>query len=175
MTFVFPGSTIGGNPTVARTANLLLSDGTNTGSVTVASILAFVTPSDAPLLAPRANPPFTGTATFVNATLSGLLITAGEIKATRIITTSGNVTATSSDRIILLNKTSGAATQVTLPSSPTAGTVITIKDMKGDAATNNITVVPASGTIDGVSSVVMSTNYASVDFVCISGTVWGVL
>lgn len=64
------------------------------------------------------------------------------------------------ESIIMVNKTSGAATAVTLPAPGVAGSrrVVIIVDKKKDAATNNITVTPASGTINGSATHVISEN-----------------
>lgn len=88
------------------------------------------------------------------------------VRSERIITAAGDVTVGLGESIILLNKTVGAATIVFLPdvttwiqiaiqittlmNSPFGG-VIYIKDLKGDAAANNITVRPfGTQKIDGL-------------------------
>lgn len=92
----------------------------------------------------------------------------------RLVTAAGAITVTTSDYVIVVKKTLGAATTVDLPTSPTSGDTYVIKDGKGDAHTNNITLVPASGTIDGASTFVMNTNYASKE-VTYNGTEWSIL
>lgn len=89
----------------------------------------------------------------------------------RVITAAGNVTVAAGDGLIVLNKATGAATTVTLETSPVAGAVHRIKDGKGDAATNNITIVPAAGTIDGAANYVLAVNRGGVT-VEYSGTEW---
>jgi hypothetical protein len=106
--------------------------------------------------------------------VSGVTTTAGCIFGTRVVTASGTITQAATDHIIIVNKTTGAATTLNLMASPATGFVCTIKDGKGDAATNNITITPNAGTIDGAASVVMSSNYASVDL-CFNGTNWNLL
>jgi hypothetical protein len=91
--------------------------------------------------------------------------------ALRVITASGAVTATASDHIIIINKTTGSATSVTLPSSPIAVQSIVIKDGKGDAATNPITI---AGIIDGQTSFVINIAYQAVELVW-NGTSWSVI
>jgi hypothetical protein len=49
-----------------------------------------------------------------------------------------------------------------------------VKDGKGDAATNNITILPASGNIDGGTSVVISTAYG-VSRLVYNGSAWNAL
>jgi hypothetical protein len=54
---------------------------------------------------------------------------------------------------------------VTLPGSPRKGRQYTIKDAKGDAATNPITVLPVVGTIDGFASIAIDLNFGAVTVV----------
>lgn len=84
--------------------------------------------------------------------------------AGRTVIAAGAVTMTNADGVVNIKKTVGAATAVTGPPSPVAWQVYTVKDAKGDAATNPITITPASGTIDGQSTYVIQNNYDSVDF-----------
>lgn len=118
-----------------------------------------------------------------NATLSNIYsLRAGNVKLTGAVvtsglvtkTTSGNVTLAGTDYILVVNKSSGQATTVTLPSSPTTGRMIVIKDGKGDSSSNPITINPASGNVDGASSFVISIPYAVVTFVY-NGSEWSVL
>lgn len=94
--------------------------------------------------------------------------------AQRTILSGSTVTASATtDFIIIINKTSGSATTVNLP-TPVVGTTILVKDGKGDAFTNNITVVPPYGTIDGQSSFIIKGAYYAYLFVW-NGTQWNVL
>ena len=72
----------------------------------------------------------------------------------------GDVTVDLLDDVVLINKDAGEATGVDLPDVTTRRRPITIKDKRGDAATNNITINPASSspaqTIDGLSSWVIA-------------------
>lgn len=89
------------------------------------------------------------------------------------MTSGSSITMTTT--MLLVNKTSGSATAVTLPVSPITFTqTYTVKDQKGDSGTNNITVTPSSGTIDGGSSFVISTNRMAASFV-FDGTNWSVI
>lgn len=98
----------------------------------------------------------------------------GIIRATRVITAAGTITAATSDDVIIINKTVGAATSVNLFATPTTGQRLTIKDGKGDALTNNITITPAAGTIDGAGTKVLIANYQSADIIY-NGTEWNVV
>ncbi len=88
----------------------------------------------------------------------------------RIVTASGNVALTTTDYTVVIKKTVGAATLVNCPPN-TSGEAFIVKDGKGDAGTNNITITPAAGNIDGNPTYVINTNYGSVGFFG-DGTNW---
>lgn len=110
-----------------------------------------------------------------NNTLSGVNSFIGTLKVgMRVITAAGAVTVSATtDYFICLNKSSGAATVVNLPASPTAGQTYLVKDCKGDAQTNAITITPNSGTIDGASTFIINTNHGSAA-VTFTGGEWAV-
>lgn len=91
----------------------------------------------------------------------------------RVVTAAGAITVTTSDYIICVNKSSGAATTINLPASPALGDQYVIKDCKGDAATNNITVTPNAGNIDGAGTYVLNINRQSAG-IFYDGTQWQV-
>lgn len=67
-------------------------------------------------------------------------------RSARTVTASGAVTVDANDADdIFIEKTVGAATTVNLPSAAARTKAVRIIDGKGDAATNNITIVPVSG------------------------------
>jgi hypothetical protein len=76
----------------------------------------------------------------------------------------GVLSLTTSFDVFLINKTIASATTVLAPgTAPALPAIFTIKDAKGDAGTNNITVFPTAGfTIDGAASFVMNSNYQSI-------------
>jgi len=113
--------------------------------------------------ASSASPTFTGQSTFQG----------GQLVATRVVTSAGAATITSADYLVIINKTVGEATVVNLPAGFT-NTVFIIKDGKGDALANNITITPAAGNIDGSSTYVLNTNYSSATIVY-NGTEWSVI
>lgn len=84
----------------------------------------------------------------------------------RHVIASGAVTVASTDCVITLKKTSGAATNVNLPIHPQDGQIVIIKDEKGDANSNNITLLPdtavGTDTVEGASSYVVSVNKQSL-------------
>jgi hypothetical protein len=80
----------------------------------------------------------------------------------RVVTAAGAITATTTDHIIEVNKTVGAATTINLPAcNSNAGLILVIIDGKGDAATNNITLVPSAGTINGATTFLININRQS--------------
>lgn len=83
--------------------------------------------------------------------------------STRVVTAAGAVTVAVTDEIILLNKTVGAATNVSFPAAAAyVGRGISIKDIKGDAGSNNITpVFDGAETCDGLagSDYAITVNY----------------
>ena len=111
--------------------------------------------------------------------------TGNATKPAKIYTmTASPYTAKHSDRVILVNMAAAVGT-VNLPATntgnalavprPGAGTLVTVKDISGAAATYGITINAAAGeTIDGASSKVISTNYGVVHLVS-TGTGWAVL
>ena len=80
----------------------------------------------------------TGSSSFKLISISSLLSTG---QTYQVITT-GNCTVLDTDGLIIINKTVGAATAVTLPASASKFGPVKVVDFKGDAGTNNITVTP---------------------------------
>jgi hypothetical protein len=71
-------------------------------------------------------------------------------------------TALVTDRFIDITATGAFALSLPDPvASNNSGQIYTIKDVAGNAFTNNITITPASGTIDGAASLVLNANYVS--------------
>jgi len=70
-----------------------------------------------------------------------------------------------------VNTTSGAVT-LTLPSSPSAGDIVSFKDYAYTFATNNLTVAPNGSNIggDGAASIVYNVNGTSKTFIYVDGT-----
>ncbi len=87
-----------------------------------------------------------------------------------VLSSSGTFTATSNSTHLV--DTSGGAASITLP-AVSLSRFVHIKD-KGNAEANNITITPASGTIDGSASLVISSNYGSVMLVS-DGTNWFII
>ncbi|WP_437871510.1 hypothetical protein ACSD7O_24720 [Methylorubrum extorquens] len=83
-------------------------------------------------------------------------------------------TMLATDSTIVVNKSASSPTAVTALacSSTYKGRTIVVQDGKGDAATNNITITPASGTINGTLSKVINTAYGFARMQCDGGTNW---
>lgn len=80
------------------------------------------------------------------------------------LVTASPITVQLYDSIINVN-VSGSAVACTLPSAASRGGVpLAFKDVSGNFAAHNLTLTPAAGdTIDGASSLVLSTNYQYVN------------
>jgi hypothetical protein len=110
-----------------------------------------------------------------NNTHSGAETFTGTLRVTmRTVTAAGAVTVSATaDYFVCVNKSAGAATTVNLPATPPTGLTYLIKDCRGDASTNNITITPAAGNVDGSSTYVISNNYGSVA-VTYNGAAWSI-
>jgi hypothetical protein len=83
----------------------------------------------------------------------------------KLISAAGPYTLLPMDGIIEINQTVGAPFTVNVdPSVLTPGKLFTIKDGKGDAAINAISLVLASGTFDGVSPFNLDYAYQAATF-----------
>lgn len=98
------------------------------------------------------------TGTFRQTTIAALF--SATVFGQRIITAAGDVAVLPTDSIILLNKLIGAATNINLPTAASRnGLPLYVKDLKYDANTNNITLVPSGAeTIDGFSGAAAAAN-----------------
>lgn len=81
-------------------------------------------------------------------------------------TQTGSYNIQSTDNIVYVN--SSAANNQTLPVSPAQNQFLIIKDIAGNAETNNITVI---GTVDGVVNPIIGSNYGGV-LLTWNGTNW---
>lgn len=102
---------------------------------------------------------------------SVLTTASGRKRSLYVHTAPASVTMVSNNEVVVVNKSTAGATAVTLPSTPATGQTHIIIDGKGDAAGNNITISPASGTVNGAGNVVINSNYGWKE--CIyNGTEW---
>lgn len=92
--------------------------------------------------------------------------------AIRVATTSPITVSGANDCIVVSNLGVAGPVAVTLPAGSTKQ-LFFIVDGKGDAATNNITVTPAAGNINGAASYVINVNKAAIGFIY-DGTQWTV-
>lgn len=96
---------------------------------------------------------------------ASLLITQVKTLVYEEVTASGGYTFTGSKDAVGFNKTVSDATAVTVTmASLMDGVKYTIKDVKGDCDTYNITITPDSGTIEGASSYVLNNPFQAVTF-----------
>jgi hypothetical protein len=88
----------------------------------------------------------------------------------QVITSGASAVVQTSAETVRVNKTVGSATTLTLPPANTMLFPVLIIDWKGDAGTNNITIVP-NGTekINGLSSWTIAGNNGSVQLKPIPG------
>lgn len=87
------------------------------------------------------------------------------------------VAVTIADRLIITNLTTPGAVAVNLPALPDDGEIVIVKDGKGDAAANNVTVNRGgTDTIEGSTTKVISTNFGLLRLVYdLAHTTWLVL
>jgi len=114
----------------------------------------------------------TNTGTTVASTTTGKFITnVGRRVKTTVTTT--NLTVVDGYEIIIVG-TLIAGITVTLPASPTAGDIYTIKDQGGTSATFNIIVSGNGNNIDGSSSYTLNSSYQSITVVFANSS-WSIL
>lgn len=149
--FPFPATTRGGGPVVVSKAQ---------GIWTVTLNINQLGP-----LAPASNPATnfllvydSVLGIFKQTTIAGLF--ANAVYNQRIVTAAGDVAVLATDSIILMNKSVGAPTNINLPAAVSRGGLpLYVKDLKYDANTNNITLVPTGAeTIDGFSGAAAAAN-----------------
>jgi len=99
------------------------------------------------------------------------MINMGTQFGSRVVTAAGAVATTFKDWNICLAKTVSAPTTVNLMASPIVGQQLTVSDCKGDAAANNITILPNAGNVDGSANYVIASNFGSWTGVY-NGTIW---
>jgi hypothetical protein len=68
-------------------------------------------------------------------------------------------------RVVAVNQSTPAPYTLNLPATPLNGDIVTVKDAKGDANSNNITINGNGKTIDGASSSVISVNWGSITLI----------
>jgi len=94
------------------------------------------------------------------------------IPNTRSITGATTIVNASDDMIFIT--TISAPFTITLPATPTAGHVFTIKDASGTASLNAVTLAGNGHTIDGSSTFPINQNYESINIVY-NGTSWSII
>lgn len=90
--------------------------------------------------------------------------------------TTSPYTVLSTDDVVVCNRSTSGPFVVNLPASPVNGQQVRIKDGKGDADVNFITVTATGGkTIDGLPTLVIDESYAARTFIFGDTTDWLVL
>jgi hypothetical protein len=101
----------------------------------------------------------------------------GHVRDTRVATVTPVTIDAVTDEVIVTNLAVAGAVAVNLPAGR-KGMILFIKDGKGDAGANNITVTPNGAdlvhTIDGAATKVINANFGSLRLVH-NGTEWNVL
>jgi hypothetical protein len=93
----------------------------------------------------------------------------------RVVTANAQSNFLGTDTGLLINKTIAGATTCNLP-TPALSKMILVKDMKGDAGTNNITLSAGGGNlINGQNTLVMNANYGTMMLIGMSSSQWGTL
>lgn len=97
--------------------------------------------------------------------------------ATVVVVTTGTTNSASVGQAIYWNKGTGSASAQTIPTCGTGikGQMVAVVDEKGDAATNNITVTPSSGTILNASNFIINSALESLVLQCDGGSNWVVM
>ena len=87
-------------------------------------------------------------------------------QAYTIVTAAGTYNVLPADTVVLINKTVSAPNTVQLPASATrSGAPVFVKDLKGDASGNIITVAAfGAELIDGLASMPINSNYGGLKF-----------
>jgi hypothetical protein len=88
----------------------------------------------------------------------------------RYVATATDYVAAAGDRTVGVTSTASARA-ITMPPSPSPNDRFTVKDESNGAATHNITITPASGTVEGAANAVINTNRGCKTFY-FNGTNW---
>jgi len=91
-----------------------------------------------------------------------------------IITSGAIIDLASFVHRIIINKTVGSPTDVNLPVGPFFGQEVIIKDGKGDAGVNNITIAASGFLIDGLSFIKATQAYQSYTLIW-NGSNWNII
>lgn len=113
----------------------------------------------------------TGALTQTNVQKALEQIFSGIYELIREVTSGATVDVSSSEAGVGINKTVGSSTIVNLPASASRlGKPTVVVDIKGDAATNNITIVPTGiETVAGATSETIANNFGARELVPLPG------
>lgn len=172
------------NTAIGASAGLILTTGGNNTLIGTEASVGAVNTTNSIALGYQANAAsnqFAINSSITAVSFAGAVVThAGDVNTAthtdkvRVVIAAGAVTVSATtDYIVIVAKTVGAATIVNLPAG-VAGQQFIIKDGNFDANTNNITVTPATGNIDNNATYVINIAGGSITIVY-SGTQWLVL
>jgi hypothetical protein len=114
---------------------------------------------------------YSGITNTMTLTGAGRLTTTGaRINKVRVATTSPIAVSATTDHYVFSKLAAPGAVAFTLPAGTTGLTFI-VQDATGDAASNNITITPNAGTINGAATLVINTNWGAKTLTY-SGTEW---
>jgi hypothetical protein len=155
---VSTGVTSGGIGSVTGATNLGGGDEVYIGTINSGTTMQFRTIS--------------GTGGIETYQIGNVIFISGDSTTVKSIATGTSLTynATNNDDYIGCS----GVTTVNLPSTPTLGKEIIVSDIKGDAFTNNITVLASPNVITGGSPVLINTNYGSITFLW-NGIIWSII
>ncbi len=145
----------------AVTTVKILDSNVTTAKLASSSVTAAVLGSDAVTTTKILDANVTA-AKLTNSTLTSTQVsTTGGIQTYSVTSPTANATLTAGQTVALVDATAGNVT-ITLPAVAAAGSgqVYTVK--KTDSSSNSVTISPASGTIDGAATLVLSSQYHSV-------------
>lgn len=100
---------------------------------------------------------------------SGGLANGGSVVSNVTSFSSSPATASATDYFCILD--AAGAFSFTLPATPVQGRTVVVKDGQGDAGSFAKTISPSAGTIDGLASVVLAADRASLNFIY-DGSEW---
>lgn len=83
-------------------------------------------------------------------------------------TVTGGASLTSADNYVYVNNQTASGINLTLPANPLLNQPLFIKDVAGNAQTNNITII---GVVDGATNPIIGSNYGGA-YIVWTGTAW---
>ena len=162
-------SDLSGRPALGPVASLSIGttggtvaagdDSRITGALSASAASATYAPLSSPALTgiPTVPTPGVGTNSGQVASTAFVHAVVGVGAGVATVTSGASYAMQTIDQVVLINKTLGSATAISLPAAPTLGVSYNVKDGRGDAATNPITITdPAGHTIDSATGLIIN-------------------